>query len=259
MEAKMGVRPTLRIDTSGCYAPRSQQEVRRPHPPSQPVLLSAIEPHEFSRGPGPRLPEIRRQHSTNSLMRSKSYTELELPEELPSSRIPLHTFTEIDSLEGKIVLNVCATEIRITEVETKDGYKSIKTIIRPAASISSSTSALSRPLKTGVSPIASFFSRPPTPVSTLKPSRTMNHSALLSPLRTTSWRLPSLGLHTRKHPRGRSSQSFEEEVDYLQSKLEKEAMGGASAIKIAMEVEQSIHIERWPRQRQRRAQRTQPC
>lgn len=45
-------------------------------------------------------------------------------------------------------------------------------------------------------------------------------------------------------------------MDYLQAKLEKEALGGASAIKIEMEVEQSIHIEKGMRPRHRRVQRT---
>lgn len=47
-----------------------------------------------------------------------------------------------------------------------------------------------------------------------------------------------------------SSQSFEEEVDYLQEKLEKEAMGGDGAIRIEMKVE--ISVSRVEKQKRRR-------
>lgn len=261
MEVKVQLRPVLRIDTSGCSAPRSWQKPQ-PHPDSPSSLLSSNGPHDFSREQDrpPGLKEPWQQCSTSGPECSKARNDLESPEEPFTSRKPLNVFNEYDTFEGKISLNVYGTEIRITEVETKDGYNSIKTIIRPASSSLSSTAAISRPLKASISPIASFFSRPPTPISTLQPSstgRAMPHPGLPSPLRTASWRLPHLGLHGRKHVRGRSSYSFEEEVDYLQAKLEKEALGGASAIRIEMEVEQSIHIEKGVRPRHRRVQRTQ--
>lgn len=256
----MSQRPVLRIDTSGRLAPRSLREGQL-HPNSQklPIPFLACEPHKFSPGQHPPqvLTEPWQQQSTDSLACSNTFTPLEPPPERLPSRDPLGSSTEFDNkLEGRLFLHVYATEIRITEVEAKDGYKSMKTIIRPASAASTSSSVISRPVQASVSPIVNF-SRPSTPVSISKPSRTMGHGVLPSPIRTASWRLlPSLGL-PRKHGRGSRSSQFEEEVDYLQAKLEKEALGGASTIRIAMEVEQSIHIERRPRQRHRRALQTQ--
>lgn len=224
-------------------------------------------------------PQPWRTQSTPRLKGSRSCASLGLQKQLP----PLpHSESRHISLERKrsepthsgnepgpspsdeevtLFASVYATEIRITEVEAKDGYRATKTIIRPTSSsasqmvsrpraVSNASHVVLTPAQVAKSPIGKLFSARPFapltlrgPTQPISPTTPKARARSSSSSSTSSWRIPSLGLTGRKHLRRRSSQIFEEDVDYLQSKLEKEAMGGACAIRVVMEVEHCVIVE----------------
>ncbi|KAF5317025.1 hypothetical protein D9611_003764 [Ephemerocybe angulata] len=309
LHAKMTpARPALRIDTSGCSLPRTNEPLpTHPNPKGTAAipLSSAYEPPESATTAQPRsaldsirtqseyvarpngharAPQLQGWHS-EALLTSETlgaYSDSEIVEEVvlrPSSSHPLSphsSFQEVTldgpGVEVRLVSSLYATEIRITEIEAQDGYKTTRTIIRPTAASSASTRSTTsasqpRPSKqlglSPISPIARLFSRDrsSTPAAPLKAARSpLVHDTQAKTPRTSkpAWHIPSLGLSgSRKHSgrpevRSRSSHSFEEDIDYLQAKLEKEAFGGGNnAIRIAMEVEHSVVVEKQSRTRRR--------
>ncbi|KAF6761155.1 hypothetical protein DFP72DRAFT_32732 [Ephemerocybe angulata] len=311
LDAKMTpARPALRIDTSGCSLPRiNEPQPTHPNPKGTAAipLSSAYEPHGSAATAQPRsaldsirtqseyvarpngharAPQLQGRHSEALLASATldAYSDSEIVEEVmlrPSSSHPLSphsSFQEVtldgSGVEVRLVSSLYATEIRITEIEAQDGYKTTRTIIRPTSVASSSASTRSttsasqpRPSKqqglSPISPIARLFSRDrsSTPAASLKAARSpLAHDTQAKTPRTSkpAWHIPSLGLSgSRKHTgraevRSRSSHSFEEDIDYLQAKLEKEAFGGGNnAIRIAMEVEHSVVVEKQSRTRRR--------